>query len=471
MELPTLRRGLNARHIRFMALGSAIGTGLFYGSAAAIQRAGPSVLLAYLIAGAAVYLMMRALGEMAVRTPVAGSFGHYASRYLGRYWGFLTGWTYAFSMLMVCLADVTAFGIYMGLWFPETPRWLWVLGIVLVIAAINLCSVRVFGELEFWLSLLKVVAIVAMILAGLAVLVAGIPLGGAESVAGFANLWAHGGFFPNGLEGMVASFTIVIFAFGGIEVIGLTAGEAQNPQRMIPKAINTVPLRILLFYVLTLLVLMAIWPWSRIGSEGSPFVQIFSGLGIDSAASILNLVVISAAISAINSDIFSTGRMLYGMAGNGQAPASFGKLSAAGVPWMTVLMMTLALLLGVLLNYLLPNELFLLFASLVTFSVVWVWLMILLSQVAMRRGLGREEVAALGFPVPFWPWGQYLTVAFMLFIFVVLALFPDTRTALYIGAAWLVLLSIAYRLWGRPGDDARPAPATPAPPHRQGEPA
>ncbi|BCG23982.1 permease [Pseudomonas tohonis] len=459
MQNSTMRRGLNARHIRFMALGSAIGTGLFYGSAAAIQRAGPSVLLAYLIAGAAVYLMMRALGEMAVRTPVAGSFGHYANHYLGRFAGFLTGWTYVFSMLMVCLADVTAFGIYMGLWFPDTPRWVWVLGIVFVIAAINLCNVRVFGELEFWLSLLKVVAIVAMILAGLTVLVFGIRLGDAGGVASFANLWAHGGFFPNGLEGMVASFTIVIFAFGGIEVIGLTAGEAQDPQRMIPKAINSVPLRILLFYVLTLLVLMAIYPWPKIGSQGSPFVQIFSGLGIDAAATLLNLVVISAAISAINSDIFCTGRMLYGMAGNGQAPASFARLSPAGVPWMTVLVMTLALLVGVLLNYLLPNELFLLFASLVTFAVVWVWLMILLSQVAMRRRLDADEVAALRFPVPFWPWGQYLAIAFMLFVFAVMASFPDTRTALYIGGLWLMLLGIAYLMKG-PGDEPADAAST-----------
>ncbi|MDH4555765.1 amino acid permease [Pseudomonas sp. BN417] len=459
MEHSVMRRGLNARHIRFMALGSAIGTGLFYGSAAAIQRAGPSVLLAYLIGGAAIYLVMRALGEMAVRTPVAGSFGHYASRYLGRYLGFLTGWTYVFSMMMVCLADVTAFGVYMGLWFPDTPRWIWVLGIVAFISALNLCSVRVFGELEFWLSLLKVLAIVAMIVAGLGVLVLGIQLGdGSSGAAGFSNLWAHGGFFPNGVEGMIASFTIVMFAFGGIEVIGFTAGEAKDPQRMIPKAINSVPLRILLFYVLTLLVLMAIYPWPLIGSQGSPFVQIFSGLGIESAASILNLVVISAAVSAINSDIFSTGRMLFGMAENGQAPKGFARLSEHGVPWLTVLVMALTLLIGVLLNYLLPNELFLMFASLVTFSVVWVWLMILLSEIAMRRSLSREDVAALGFPVPFWPYGQYLAIAFMLFIFVVLAVFPDTRTALYIGAAWLVILTIAYGRWVKPNPSAQAEP-------------
>ncbi|AOE85959.1 amino acid permease [Pseudomonas sp. TCU-HL1] len=462
MERSAMRRGLNARHIRFMALGSAIGTGLFYGSAAAIQRAGPSVLLAYLIGGAAIYLVMRALGEMAVRSPVSGSFGHYASQYLGRYAGFLTGWTYAFSMMMVCLADVTAFGVYMGLWFPDAPRWVWVLGIVLTISALNLCSVRVFGELEFWLSLLKVLAIVAMIIAGLGVLMFGIQLGdGNGGSTGFSNLWAHGGFFPNGIEGMMASFTIVMFAFGGIEVIGFTAGEAKDPQQMIPKAINSVPLRILLFYVLTLLVLMAIYPWPRIGSQGSPFVQIFNGLGIESAASILNLVVISAAVSAINSDIFSTGRMLFGMAENGQAPRAFARLSADGVPWMTVLVMGLTLLLGVLLNYLLPDELFLMFASLVTFSVVWVWLMILLSQLAMRRTLRREEVAALGFPVPFGAFGQYLAITFMLFIFVVLAVFPDTRTALYIGAAWLAVLSCAYRVWGRPRQVAQLKPELP----------
>ncbi|QPG65748.1 amino acid permease [Pseudomonas sp. BIGb0427] len=443
-----LRRGLSTRHIRFMALGSAIGTGLFYGSAAAIKLAGPSVLLAYLIGGAAIYMMMRALGEMAVRNPVSGSFGQYASQYLGRFAGFLTGWSYAFSMLVVCLADVTAFGVYMSFWFPDTPRWIWVLGIVFFIGALNLCSVRVFGELEFWLSLLKVTAIVSMILAGAAVLMFGIQLGGAgEPLAAVSNLWSHGGFFPNGVGGMIASFTVVMFAFGGVEMIGITAGEAKDPQRVIPRAINSVPLRILLFYVFTLLVLMSIYPWSKIGSEGSPFVQIFSGLGIGSAATLLNIVVISAAVSAINSDIFSAGRMMYGMAHNGQAPASFAQLSRFGVPWMTVVVMAVALLLGVVLNYLAPENLFLILAAVVTFSIVWVWLMILLSQIVMRRGMSADEVTRLHFPVPFWPVGPACAVVFMLFIFGVLAWFPDTRMALYVGIGWLALLSLGYWLF------------------------
>ncbi|OUM04633.1 proline-specific permease ProY [Pseudomonas syringae] len=445
-----LKRGLSARHIRFMALGSAIGTGLFYGSASAIQQAGPAVLLAYLIGGAAVYMVMRALGEMAVHDPVSGSFSHYATRYMGPLAGFVLGWTYAFEMIIVCLADVTAFGIYMGFWFPEVPRWIWVLGIVFLIGALNLCNVKVFGETEFWLSILKVSAIVAMIVAGFGIMIFGIGSSTSGTEIGISNLWAHGGVMPNGVAGLIASFAVVMFAFGGIEIIGITAGEAKDPQRSLPQAINAVPLRILLFYVLTLFVLMCIYPWPQIGTQGSPFVQIFDNLGIASAATILNIVVISAAVSAINSDIFGAGRMMYGLARDGQAPASFARLSRQGVPWMTVLVMGVTLLGGVLLNYLIPKNVFLLIASLATFATVWVWLMILLTQVAMRRSMSREEAAHLKFAVPFWPYGPAAAIVFMLFIFGVLGYFPDNRAALIVGAIWIVLLLIAYRLWVKP---------------------
>ena len=450
-----LKRGLSARHIRFMALGSAIGTGLFYGSAAAIQMAGPAVLLAYLIGGAAVFMVMRALGEMAVHNPVSGSFGQYASTYLGPMSGFILGWTYAFEMIIVCLADVTAFGIYMGFWFPEVARWIWVLGIVLLIGGLNLCSVKVFGEMEFWLSLLKVAAIVAMILAGFGIMLFGIGTSGSsDAVAtGISNLWSFGGFMPNGVGGLIASFAVVMFAFGGIEIIGITAGEAKDPQRVIPKAINAVPLRILLFYVLTLFVLMAIYPWNQIGSQGSPFVQIFDSLGISSAATILNIVVISAAVSAINSDIFGAGRMMYGLAQQGQAPKGFAKISRHGVPWMTVLVMGATLLGGVVLNYLIPENIFLVIASIATFATVWVWLMILVTQVAMRRSMTREQVAELKFPVPFWPYAPMAAIAFMVFIFGVLGYFPETQAALMVGAVWIVFLVVAYLLWVKPAAD------------------
>ncbi|CAJ9122560.1 amino acid permease [Burkholderia pseudomallei] len=447
--MKNVQRHLSARHIRFLALGSAIGTGLFYGSASAIRLAGPAVILAYIVGGAAVYMVMRALGEMAVREPVPGSFGHYATENLGPFAGFVTGWTYTLEMVIVAIADITAFGIYMGFWFPHVPQWIWVLAIVAIICGLNLCHVKVFGELEFWLSIVKVGAIVAMIGGGAAILFTGMRLGsgGAPSLA---NLWSHGGFLPNGVGGLVASLSVVIFAYGGIEVIGMSAGEAKEPERAIPRAINAVPMRILLFYVLTMIVLMSIFPWTGVGANGSPFVQIFSALGVRSAAEILNLVVISAAISAINSDIFGAGRMMYAMALQGQAPRALAAMSARGVPWVTVLVMAGALLVGVVLNYLMPKDVFLMVAASATFATVWVWLMILLSQVAMRRRLGAAEVAALKFKVPFWPVGPALTIAFMAFVIAMLGYFDDTRVALFVGAAWLAILALVFYTRIRP---------------------
>ncbi|BCW52001.1 amino acid permease [Arthrobacter sp. StoSoilB13] len=447
-----LSRGLNVRHIRFMALGSAIGTGLFYGSASAIQKAGPAVLLAYIIGGAAVFMVMRALGEMAVRHPVSGSFGQYASKYLGPFAGFVTGWTYVFEMAIVAIADVTAFSIYMGFWFPQVDRWIWVLAIILFLGAMNLLSVKVFGELEFWFSLIKVVAIIAMIVGGAAIVVFGFQTGDGDGVApGLGNLVHHGGLFPNGFEGLLAAFAVVMFAFGGIETIGITAGEAADPKKVIPQAVNTVPVRVLLFYVLTLGVLMSIFPWNEIGSSGSPFVQIFDGLGIPAAPHILNAVVITAALSAINSDIFGAGRILFGLAQQGHAPKSFGKISRHGVPWMTVVMMGGILLVGVVLNAVIPEDVFVLIASIATFATVWVWVMILASHVAMKREIKRKGLPASEFGSPLWPAASILTMAFMAMVIVILGVFEDTRVALYVGGTWLVLLFVAYKLWVRGG--------------------
>jgi histidine transporter len=444
-----LNRGLNARHIRFMALGSAIGTGLFYGSSSAIQKAGPAVLLAYIIAGAAVFMVMRALGELAVRHPVSGSFGQYASRYLGPLAGFITGWTYVFEMAIVAIADVTAFSIYMGFWFHDVPRWIWVLAIIFFLAAINLLSVKVFGELEFWFSIIKVGAIIAMIAGGIAIIVFGFHVEGGESVPGLNNLVEHGGFMPNGWAGLLAAFAVVMFAFGGIETIGVTAGEAENPGKSIPAAVNTVPVRILLFYVLTIGVLMTLIPWNEITGETSPFVQIFDSLGIPLAGHILNAVVITAALSAINSDIFGSGRVLFGLAQQGHAPAVFGRISRSGVPWMTVVLMTGVLLVGVVLNATIPEDVFLVIASIATFATVWVWIMILASHVAMKREISRKALVPSDFPVPFWPLASILTAVFMAGVIVLLGIYPDTRVALYVGATWLVLLTLAFKLWVR----------------------
>lgn len=441
----TMRRSLTARHIRFMALGSAIGTGLFYGSSGAIQSAGPAVLLAYIIGGASVFMVMRALGEMAVRHPVSGSFGQYASRYVGPFAGFLTGWTYTFEMFVVALADVTAFGVYMGFWFPDVDRWIWILALVLFIGAVNMISVKVFGELEFWFAIIKITAIVLMIAGGVAVIVFGLGNQSAGA-AGLGTLFgSEGGFLPNGIAGLLASFTIVMFAFGGIEVIGITAGEAQNPKRVIPKAINSVPVRILLFYVLALGVIMAIQPWNTIDGSASPFVTIFDSLGLTGAAHVLNAVVITAAVSAINADIFGAGRMLHGLAEQGHAPRAFTKLTRTGVPWLTVLTMVGALLVGVLLNIWFQDQIFFLIAALATFATVVVWLMILISHIRMKREIARDGLLPSEFPVPLWPAASYITVAFIVFVVVMIGVVEGTRPALVVGLIWIALLALAYR--------------------------
>lgn len=444
-ETSTLQRGLSTRHIRFLALGSAIGTGLFYGSASAIKQAGPSVLLAYMLAGVAIYIVMRALGEMAVHNPVSDSFSRYASEYLSPLAGFTTGWTYVFEMVIVAIADVTAFGIYMGFWFPDVPRWIWVLSVILFLGAINLIHVKVYGEVEFWLSIVKVTAIIAMILGGFGIMLYGMHIPNSDFTPGIANLWQHGGFMPNGISGFIACFSVVVFAFGGIEIIGVTAGETQDPKTAIPRAINAVPIRIILFYVLTIFVLMAIFPWNQIGTSGSPFVQIFEGLGIKSAAAILNVVVITAAVSAINSDVFGAGRMMYGMALKGHAPKIFCKTSKNGAPLMPVVVMTLVLLVGVVLNYLIPENVFEIIASIATFATVYVWLMILLAQMGMRKKLSVEEIKKLDFPIIGWPIAPILATAFMIFVIAMIGYFPDSRPALYVGVAWLALLAVAHQ--------------------------
>lgn len=441
-EESPLRRGLSIRHIRFIALGSAIGTGLFYGSASAIQEAGPAVILVYLIAGAGVFMVMRALGEMAVRHPVSGSFGEYASRYLGPFAGFVTGWTFVFEMIVVAVADVTAFGVYMSYWFPDTPRWIWVVAVILVVGGLNTLSVRIFGETEFWLTIIKVTAVLAMIGGGLVLLIKGSTYADGAT-PGLHNLSDHGGFAPNGVGGMVAALAVVVFAFGGVETVGITAGEANDPKRAIPKAVNSVPARVLIFYVGATAVIMSLVPWNRIDGESSPFVQIFQNLDIGAAADILNVVVISAAISAINSDTFGAGRMLFGMATRGQAPAAFARISRRGVPWLTAVVMGLALSGAAVLNAVIPDDVFEIIASIATFATVWVWLMILLAHIRMKKTEQADDRD--GFPVPAWPVGSYLAVAFMLFVIGVLAWNADTRVAFYVGAAWLAVLFVMHR--------------------------
>ena len=323
-----LKRGLKNRHLQMIALGTAVGTGLFYGSTSTISLAGPAVSLSYLIGGIIIFFIVRMLGEMSVEEPVSGSFSYYASKYWGDLAGFLAGWNYWFLYVVMSMAELTAVGIYLAYWFPDLPQWIGILICLVVITAINSITVSAYGEIEFWMALIKISAIIFMIIFGTYLIFTN----GKPFPENFSNLWIHGGFFPNGAWGMMLSIVPVLFSFGGIELIGITAGEAENPEKTLPRAINQVIYRILIFYVGTMIVLMSLWAWNEVGVGASPFVQIFENLGITSAAHILNFVVLSAAVSVYNSAIYSESRMLYGMAESGNAPKFFSKLSKRKVP-------------------------------------------------------------------------------------------------------------------------------------------
>jgi L-asparagine transporter-like permease len=432
-----LQRRLTPRHITFMALGMAIGAGLFLGSANAINLAGPSVLFAYMVGGAMIFIIMRALGEMAVHDPVAGSFSTYAHRYLGPFAGYLTGWNYWILMVGVGMAESTAVGIYMTQWFPDIPRWVWVGASVAMIGGLNLMAVKFYGETEFWFTLIKVVTVVLMILGGASMIWLGWGNGGQP--VGLSNLWSHGGWFPHGVTGMVLALPVVVFAFGGIETIGMAAGEAAQPERTIPRAVNSVLWRILIFYVGALFVIMAIYPWNQLGTQGSPFVTTFAKLGIPQAAGLINFVVITAALSGFNSTTFSGSRMLYSLSTKGQAPAFLSGVSGHGVPVRAVLVTLVCLVFGVVLNYLLPERVFAMMMSILAFNTVWTWMMVLIAHFSFRRRHG-----ATGFALRAWPLSSIVCLAFLTFVLVMLGYSPDTRVALYVGAGWIVLLTLAW---------------------------
>ena len=437
-----LQRGLEQRHITLMSLGAAIGVGLFLGSATAIQLAGPAILISYVVGGMAIFIIMRALGEMAVHNPVSGSFSRYAKDYLGPLAGYITGWNYWFLWVVTCMAEITAVGVYMQMWYPGTAPWIWALSALIIMTLVNLIAVKAYGEFEFWFALIKIIAILAMIFVGLGVILFGLGNGGIA--VGISNLWSNGGFAPNGVTGIFMSLQMVMFAYLGVEMIGVTAGEAKNPKTVIPRAIDTVFWRILLFYVGALFVIMSIYPWNEIGNNGSPFVLMFEKIGIGPAAGIINFVVLTAALSSCNSGIFSTGRMLFNLAQQKQAPNSFAKISKSGVPSKAIIFSAFLLLVGVVLNYLVPEKVFIWVTSISTFGAVWTWGIILLSQLKFRKTLTKGEVSRLSYKALFYPVGSYLALAFLLLVLGLMAYFPDTRIALIVGPIWIIGLVFVY---------------------------
>ena len=349
-----MKRGLKSRHMQMIALGASVGTGLFYGSAPTIKLVGPGIILSYLLAGIFIFFVMRMLGEMSVREPVSGSFSYFADKYWHRFAGYLAGWNYWFLYMIAGMAELSATATYVNFWLPDFPQWLTILICILVIITVNLINVSFYGESEYWASFIKITAICCMIVFGLYLIFTTM----GPFPQNFSNLWVNGGFFPNGAWGFAASLVVVMFSFGGVDLIGITAGEAENPEKTLPKAINQILIRILIFYIGTMVVLMSLSSWDQVGLQGSPFVQIFSNIGIPAAANILNFVVLVAALSAYNGILYGTSRMLYGLAKEGNAPKIFASLSRTGIPMVGILVSAVIGIILVIMTYYFPKELF-----------------------------------------------------------------------------------------------------------------
>lgn len=434
-----LKRGLKSRHIQLIALGGAIGTGLFLGIAETIKMAGPSVLLGYAAAGVIAFLIMRQLGEMVVDEPVAGSFSYFADKYCGHLAGFLTGWNYWVLYILVSMAELSAVGIYIQYWWPAVPTWVSALGFFLVINAFSLFNVKAFGELEFWFAIIKVVAVVGMIGYGGYLLVSG--AGGPQATV--ANLWNNGGFFPNGFGGLVMAMAVIMFSFGGLELIGITAAEADDPSRSIPRATNQAIYRILIFYIGSLGVLLSLYPWQKVVTGGSPFVLIYHALNANIVATVLNVVVLTAAMSVYNSGVYSNTRMLYGLAKQGNAPRFLLSVNQRGVPLPALAVSALATGLCVGINYFLPGEAFGMLMGLAVSALVINWGMI--SWIHLRfREAKRAAGQATGFPSPLAPFTNYLCMAFLAGILLVMYLTPGLRISVYLIPVWLGVLGIGY---------------------------
>ncbi|WP_158891253.1 amino acid permease [Amycolatopsis anabasis] len=447
------QRGLKNRQISMMAIGGAIGTGLFLGAGAAIETSGPALIACYAVAGAAIFIIMRALGELLIYRPVSRSFVDYAEEFIGRFAAFTTGWVYWLMWVVTAMAEITAAGIYVQFWFKSIPQWVTAAVVLGVLFLANLISVKIFGEFEFWFSMIKVVTIVGAILLGLAVIIFG--FGPAGDTASFAHIWNLGGFFPNGAGKALLALQSVMFAYLGVELIGVTAGEAKNPEKVLPKAINNVVVRIAVFYVGALIVLLSLVNWTEFHAGKSPFVKAFETIGIPAAAGIINFVVLTAALSSCNSGIYSTGRMLRTLATQRSAPKPFTKLSSRKVPANSIYASAAVMALGILINAVVPAKAFSYITSVATVGVLWTWGVILICQLRYRRKVNAGELPASAFRLPGAPWTAYFGLAFLLLVVVLLGFSEDTRIALYVTPIVGVVIALGYFLGVRRNQPAQ----------------
>ncbi|WP_353108005.1 amino acid permease [Gordonia sp. (in: high G+C Gram-positive bacteria)] len=444
------QRGLTSRTVQMIAIGGAIGTGLFYGAGGAIEKAGPALILAYAVAGLAVFIVMRALGELIIYRPVSGGISEYADEFLGRFAGFSQGWTYWAVWTTTCMAEITVAGKYVNYWWPAIPVWVTALVALIVLFGANLISVGLFGRAEFWFSAIKVTAILGMIIIGIGVL---LPIAGLGPDVGpsVTNLWNSGGFFATGFTNALLSLQIVMFAYVGVELVGVTAGEAENPRVTLRKAINSVPFRIGIFYVGSLIVILSVRSWKDFHAGESPFVAVFQYIGIPGAAGIVNFILLTAALSSCNSGIYSTGRMVRSLAQRGDAPTGLQKLSSRQVPLAGIVLSAVVMALGVVVNVIDPEHAFAYITAVSTVGIIVVWATIIICQMMFRRKVAAGLLPESDYKVPFAPYSTWGTLVFLALVVVLLFFDEDGRIALLVGAVWFSLVGIGYAVWSRTG--------------------
>lgn len=444
-----LKRNLSNRHIQLIAISGAIGTGLFMGSGKTISLAGPSIIFVYMIIGFVLFFVMRAMGEILLSNLNYKSFSDFAADLLGPWAGFFTGWTYWFCWVITGIADVVAIAGYAHHWFPNLQAWIPMIICIFVLLSLNLLTVKMFGETEFWFSMIKIIAILALIIVGLILIGTAYHSEQTNTSAALSNLWQYGGLFPQGTMGFFAGFQIAIFAFVGIELIGTTAAETRDPRKNLPRAINSVPIRIIFFYVFSLIIIMSVTPWRFISPNKSPFVELFTLIGLPAAASLINFVVLTSAASSANSGIYSTSRMLFGLAKKHDAPSIFGQLSSRSVPANGLLFSCICLLGGVALIYLIPDVM-LAFTIVTTISAIlfmFIWSIILLSYIAYRKKRAELHQQSL-FKMPGGIIMCCICLVFFAFVIILLTFETDTRQALIATPIWFYLLTIGYTTRG-----------------------
>ncbi|UJC79725.1 amino acid permease [Rhodococcus erythropolis] len=446
-----LGHGLKVRHLTMMGLGSAIGAGLFLGTGVGIAKAGPAVLISYILAGAVVVFVMRMLGEMGAAIPASGSFSHYARLGIGEWAGFVMGWLYWFMLIMVLGAEITGASAIVNDWVPSIPQWVVALVFVVFFAVVNLAKVSNFGEFEFWFAAIKVTVIIAFLVIGV-LLVFGI-LPDTDPV-GTSNLFGQGGFMPNGLSGIAAGLLVVAFAFGGIEIVTIAAAESENPERSIAVAVRSVVWRISVFYIGAISIMVLVLPWNDPELESGPFVAVLNKANIPGVAGFMELVVVVALLSAFNANIYGTSRMAFSLSRRGDGPAFMATLSSAGVPTNAVLLSVFFGFVSVLLNWLLPDDLLGILLNAVGAALLVIWIFIVVSHLRLRKQL--EASGKLTVRMWLFPYLSYATLA-MLGVFVVLMLFDaDARaqlistTVLFLVIAALGFLNARWRKQNQP---------------------